>query len=82
MAAYAAIARIGRTDPVLTLRDLDVDVGDPPDVDSLRSDVPTVVDRGLHGERALDRLRARLERAGELAGQMTFFLFDAESWRR
>jgi hypothetical protein len=82
MAAYAALARIGRTDPVLTIRDLDVDAGDPPDDRGLPSDAPTVIERGVQDDSMMERLRDRLGRAGELAGQMTFFLFDAESWRR
>ena len=82
MAAYAAIARIGRADPQLTIRDLEVDAVDPTDDRGLPADVPTLIDRRPDDGDLMDRLRDRVERAGQLAGQMTFFLFDAESWRR
>jgi hypothetical protein len=81
MAAYAVIARIGRADPQLTIDDLDVDFDDPPDDDGSPVDGPTLIGDRAAGNGLVDRLRDRLDRAGQLAGQMTFFLFDAESWR-
>lgn len=81
MAAYAAIARIGRTDPQLTIRDLDVGAEDPPDDIGRAYDLPVLFERRAD-DGALGRFRDRLERAGQLADQMTFFLFDPESWRR
>lgn len=80
MAAYAVIARIGRVDPHLTVRDLerDLDDGDPPD-------------RGLpiDGSAVAIDLRdpdpgpiaERVTRLRELWTQTTFYLFDADSWR-
>jgi hypothetical protein len=79
MAAYAVIARIGRVDPHLTVRDLDRDLDDDawtgrgrPAADSteeveLRSDVGPIAERVL--------------RWRELWTQTTFYLFDADSWR-
>ena len=83
MAAYAVIARIGRVDPHLTVRDLerDLEAGDAPDppVRGLTTDGSAVAidlrdpDPGPIAER-VTRLR-------ELWTQTTFYLFDAESWR-
>ncbi len=65
-----------------TIDDLDVDFDDPPDDDGSPVDGPTLIGDRAAGNGLVDRLRDRLDRAGQLAGQMTFFLFDAESWRR
>jgi hypothetical protein len=83
MAAYAVIARIGRVDPHLTLRDLEVDLdGDAsgPDRD-MPADSPTIVVDRIEGSGLGERLGDHLGRLGEAFGQMTFYLFDPESWR-
>jgi hypothetical protein len=58
MAAYAVIARIGRADPQLTLRDLDVDL-DPdaggPDR-GLPADAPAIVQDRVDGSGFGERL--------------------------
>jgi hypothetical protein len=90
MAAYAVIARIGRVDPHLTIRDLDDDL----DRDVPHDRQPGGPDRGLPvdlapvlvdrfddptiGERVADQVAG----VREAFGQMTFYLFDPESWRR
>jgi len=85
MAAYAVIARIGRVDPHLTMRELDFDLD--PDLDDLGGprrgvfadaavvavDVVRASEPGLIGER-IGRFRDRW-------AQVTFFLFDPQSWR-
>jgi hypothetical protein len=84
MAAYAVIARIGRVDPHLSLRDLDVDLdrdAGGPDR-GLPADTPTIVNDRLEGSPIGDRIGDHLGRLGEAFGQMTFYLFDPESWRR
>ena len=83
MAAYAVIARIGRVDPHLTLRDLDRDLDrDPPGPDrGLPSDAPSIVDRP-DGPSIGDRLWEQVFWIRESFGQLTFYLFDPESWRR
>jgi hypothetical protein len=84
MAAYAVIARIGRVDPQLTLRDLDVDLDryeSWPDRD-LPVDTPTMVHDRLDGSGFGDALGDHLGRLGEAISQMTFYLFDPDSWRR
>jgi hypothetical protein len=82
MAGYAVIARIGRVDPHLTLRDLDRDLDcDPASDRGLPSDTPTIVDRPdgpSFGERFWDQVFW----IRESFGQLTFYLFDSESWRR
>jgi hypothetical protein len=84
VAAYAVIARIGRVDPHLTLHDLEIDLdGDASGSDrGLPADSPTIVldrpDASTLGERLGDHLGG----LGEALGQMTFYLFDPESWRR
>jgi hypothetical protein len=90
MAAYAVIARIGRVDPHLTVRDLDADLGRDAsdDVDSRRAahmglldQRVVVVDRD-DGPTFGDRLADQIADVREAFGQMTFYLFDPESWRR
>lgn len=86
MAAYAAIARIGRVDPHLTVRDLDVDldrdVPDPPQSSGgVPADGPAVIDR-FDGPTVGDRISDQVIMLRETLGQMTFYLFDPESWRR
>jgi hypothetical protein len=86
MAAYAVIARIGRVDPQLTLRDLDVDLDrDAPDPPLPRggfpADTPAVIDR-FAGPTIAERFSDQLSMLREALGQMTFYLFDPESWRR
>jgi hypothetical protein len=85
MAAYAVIARIGRVDPHLTLRDLDVDLErEPPDAPEPRgrpTDTPTVIVDRFEGPTLADRISDQLAMLRETFGQMTFYLFDPESWR-
>jgi hypothetical protein len=86
MAAYAAIARIGRVDPHLTLRDLDVDLDrdtlDPPEPQGgVPADGPALIDR-FDGSTLGERISDQLAMLRETLGQMTFYLFDPESWRR
>ncbi|HET7169827.1 MAG TPA: hypothetical protein VFI69_11565 [Candidatus Limnocylindrales bacterium] len=76
MAAYAVIARIGRVDPHLTLRDVDArDALDPPDGPSPGSGAD-VIDTAPMG-----RVHAWLGSLREGWAQTTFYLFDPESWR-
>jgi hypothetical protein len=84
MAAYAVIARIGRVDPHLTLRDLEVDLDrDAAGPDrGLPADAPTTVDDRLDGSTWGERLGDQCARLGEAFSQMTFYLFEPESWRR
>ena len=83
MAAYAVIARIGRADPHLTLHDLDdeLDLDDPRDGPGGSIDAPAVVERPREPTR-LERLAEQLFWLRVSLGQLTFFLFDPESWRR
>jgi len=82
MAAYAVIARIGRTDPHLTLRDLDVELDrDPPDDRGTPVDGPSIVDRPWEPSFG-DRVAEQIAWTREAFGQLTFYLFDPESWRR
>jgi hypothetical protein len=86
MAAYAVIARIGRVDPQLTLRDLDVDLDlDVPDPSQPRggfpAEAPAVIDR-FDGPTLGERIADQASMLRETLGQMTFYLFDPESWRR
>jgi hypothetical protein len=84
VAAYAVIARIGRVDPQLTLRDLDVDLDrDASGSDrGLAADSPTIVLDRPDGSTVGERVGDHLGRLGEALSQMTFDLFDPESWRR
>jgi hypothetical protein len=82
MAAYAAMARIGRVDPHLTLRDIDVE-------DEPRPPAGLAADRAadaatLENDRVSEPgpFAERMARMGQLWRQTTFYLFDAESWRR
>lgn len=82
MAAYAVIARIGRADPHLTLLDLDDDFDqDRNDGPGTLVDAPAVIERPREASLA-DRIAERLFWLRVGLSQMTFFLFDAESWRR
>ena len=83
MAAYAVIARIGRADPHLTVRDLDADLDrDPPSDDrGVRADAPSIVEAPREPTIA-DTLVEQLYWARVSFRQMTFYLFDPESWRR
>jgi hypothetical protein len=79
MAAYAAIAYIGRADPHFTVRDLERDLGDR-DGDggspAAISDLPSLEIRpSMPGP-----LMERLMRARELWTQTTFYLFDGNGW--
>lgn len=83
MAAYAAMARIGRVDPHLSLHDVAVDRDDEP-----RPPAGLVTDRAdeaatVESDRASDPgpFAERIARLQELWRQTTFYLFDAESWR-
>jgi len=84
MAAYAVIARIGRVDPHLTLHDLDVDLErDAPGSDGGEpAESPTVILDRPDGPTLGERLDDHIGRLSEALGQMTFYLFDPESWRR
>jgi hypothetical protein len=84
MAAYAVIARIGRVDPQLTLRDLEVDLDrDAAGPDrGVPADAPAIVLDRLEGSGLGDRVGDQLARLGEAFSQTTFYLFDPESWRR
>jgi hypothetical protein len=77
MAAYAVIARIGRVDPHLSVRDLERDLDEDPPGGRRTDDSIEAVE--LRSE--LGRLEERVMRWRELWTQTTFFLFDAESWR-
>jgi hypothetical protein len=82
MAAYAVIARIGRTDPQLTVRDLEDDLDrDPPDEPGTPIDPPSIVEPPREPSIA-DRLAEQVFWVREAFGQLTFYLFDPESWRR
>ena len=82
MAAYAVIARIGRTDPQLTVRDLDLDLDrEPPGDRGTLADLPSIVDRP-HEPSLADHLADQVTWTREAFGQLTFYLFDPESWRR
>lgn len=88
VAAYAVIARIGRADPHLTVRDLDDDLDrddfDPgsPVPDRPLASEPSVVEID-GGERATftERISDQIAGVRESFGMMTFYLFDPESWR-
>jgi hypothetical protein len=84
MAAYAVIARIGRADAHLKLGHLDLDLDRDPAVSDpgLPSDAPTIILDQSDGPRFDERLGDHVARLGEAFGQMTFYLFDPESWRR
>jgi hypothetical protein len=84
MAAYAVIARIGRADPHLKLGDLDLDLNRDPEGPNpgLASDSPTIILDQPDGPSFDERLGDHVARLGEAFGQMTFYLFDPESWRR
>jgi hypothetical protein len=84
VAAYAVIARIGRVDPHLTLHDLDVDLDrDPSGSDrGLAADSPTFVLDRPDGSTLGEQVGDHLGRLGEAFSQLTFYLFDPESWRR
>jgi hypothetical protein len=90
MAAYAVIARIGRVDPRLTIRDLDDDLARDapharqpggPDRGLSVDSGPVVVDR-FEDETIGERVADQVAQVREAFGQMTFYLFDPESWRR
>ena len=82
MAAYAVIARIGRTDPHLSIRDLDVELDrEPPDDRGTPVDGPSIVERPREPSVA-DLLADQLSWMRESFRQLTFYLFDPESWRR
>ncbi len=80
MAAYAAIARIGRVDPHLAIRPLDRGVADldPPTRPSLTDDTVAV---DVIDASPVDALAERVTGFRERWGQLTFFLLDPESWR-
>ncbi len=76
MAAYAVIARIGRVEPHLTVRDLDRALAAAPDdISPTNATVAEVwaTDAGP--------VAAWLIRLRELWTQTTFYLFDPDSWR-
>jgi hypothetical protein len=79
MAAYAAIAYIGRADPQLTVRDLERDLNDG-DRDggspTVLADTPSLEIRPS----TPGPLTERLIRARELWTQTTFYLFDGNGW--
>jgi hypothetical protein len=80
MAAYAAIARIGRVDPHLATHADDRDAGRPDRSDGLvHADVTAAV--ALVEVHSTDTLADRALRFRERWSQLTFFLFDPESWR-
>ena len=83
MAAYAVIARIGRSDPHLTVRDLDDDLErDPPGDDrGTPVDAPSIVERPNEPSVA-DLIADQLFWMRASFRQLTFYLFDPESWRR
>lgn len=77
MAAYAVIARIGRVDPHLVVGDVERR-DDPPD-----RGVPIAIDAAVAVEDTVpyETFGDRIQRARERWAQLTFFLFDPESWR-
>ena len=77
MAAYAVMARIGRVDPHLTLRDAGVDESGPPSgltIDDLEDVAVLEADRPPEPGTIVECL----VRMRELWRQTTFYLFDAE----
>lgn len=89
MAAYAVMAHIGRTDPHLTMRDVELD-DEPRPPAALRANANAnanaigIADAAvLESERVSDPspFAERVARMQELWRQTTFYLFDAESWR-
>jgi hypothetical protein len=76
MAAYAVLARIGRVDPHLTVRDV-AERDDPAPADGLPDVVPVDVVDSVWDDRFSERLASFSERWA----QATFYLFDPESWR-
>ena len=89
MAAYAVIARIGRADPHLTVRDLDHDLDRDRDDDpgapgpdrGFPSEASVVdIDR-FEGATFVERISEGIAGVRESFGMMTFYLFDPQSWR-
>jgi hypothetical protein len=82
MAAYAVIARIGRVEPHLTVRDLerDLEASDLRD-EGLSTEAPTAASLQIVREPELGPLAERVLRMRELWRQTTFYLFDPDSWR-
>lgn len=81
MAAYAVMARIGRIDPHLTMREVEEepDSRPPPGLAAdATAEVATVESDRVSEPGAFAERMARIT---ELWRQTTFFLFDAESWR-
>jgi hypothetical protein len=79
MAAYAAIAYIGRADPHLAVRDLEGDVDDDDQAGGSPaelSDLPSLEIRPS----TPGPMTERLIRARELWTQTTFYLFDGHGW--
>ena len=79
MAAYAVIARIGRVDPHLTVRDLDRAIDDDERTGRGLATADTTEEVELRFE--VGPFAERVLRWRELWTQTTFFLFDGESWR-
>jgi hypothetical protein len=79
VAAYAVIARIGRVDPHLTVRDLDRDLDDDERTGRGRTVAASTEEVELRSE--VGPIAERVLRWRELWTQTTFYLFDAESWR-
>ena len=81
MAAYAVIARIGRADPHLVLRDLDRDLASDDDTDGGLGATEATVAADVVRTDGPDRLAEWWDRTRELWKQTTFYVFDADSWR-
>jgi hypothetical protein len=79
MAAYAVIARIGRVDPHLSVRDLDRDLDD--DERGGRGLPPAMSTEEVELRFEVGPIAERVLRWRELWTQTTFYLFDADSWR-
>lgn len=86
MAAYAVMARIGRIDPHLTMREVEEEPDSRPPA-GLAADhmaeVATVEVATVESDRMSEPgpYAERVTRIMELWRQTTFFLFDADSWR-
>lgn len=80
MAAYAVVARIGRVEPHLTVRDLERDLEDVTSDRGLHADA-SIVAVDIMGAPETGRIVEWIRRFRELWTQTTFYVFDSESWR-
>jgi hypothetical protein len=85
MSGYAANARLqGGSLRLVDRRAIDAATGEPPARQFERRTTDPVIDEALTeraGRPLFDRLASRLDDLRETWSQMTFFLFDPDSWR-